>query len=329
MSDVKPVLDFRLMLEIASREGVDKGIIIADEYADPRWGLDIDFDITKSYDTKPQSSKITIYNLSRQIYNKIYEEADAFRLSCARGENTSYVPFFTGYPVKALQVSKQTVLTSNQGFMAQDANAGRRGQNDLQTEITLMNYGFAKLYTSYQTSVSSELVINDCITALGLPKGNIDKYEDVELPAGYTIRGDVSTALNDLGKRCGFKWNTNDMKFNIYAANRDDIKTYGVILTPDNSSTPERQDDTFKTRVEVIQQASKKKGIKGIKATHIEKTEKGYMLKTQLLPFMQIGSTCRLQDFGLAGADGDKYVYKLHHVGNNYGTECYTELYCV
>ena len=303
MAHINPIMDFRLRLEIDLKDTKDD-IVIEDVYADPTKGLDVSFEILKSYENKPQSSKVTIYNLAKETYNQIYEKADAFRLSCARGENQDYVPFYTGYPVRATQVSKQTVLTSNRGFMAQDANAGRAGQNDLETNITLMNYGFAQLFKSYQASVSAEMVINDCIDALGLAKGNIDtniqkNIQAVTLPKGFTIRGNVSNTLDLLGVRCGFNWNTNDMQLNMYDKTRSDIKTYGIKLTPDNSSTPERQDDTFKARTKTIQKASKKKGIKGVKQTTVQRYDKGFLIKTQLLAHLQCGSTCFLEDFGI------------------------------
>ena len=327
MAHINPVMDFRLKLEIGLKDS-KYGIVIADEYGDVTKGLDLSCEIVKSYDNKPTASTITIYNLSTKTYNQIYEKADAFRLSCARGKDQDYVPFYTGYPIRATQVAKQTILTSNEGFMSQDANAGRRGQNDLETNITLMNYGFAQLYKSYQAGVSSAVVINDCIEALGLPKGNMDTWTDVVLPTGYTIRGDVSKALDTLGKRLGFNWNTNDMKFNIYDKNCNDIKTYGIHLTPDNSATPERQDDKFKSQVKTIQKSNKKKGIKGVKSVKIEKISQGFLVRTQLLPHLQCGATCYM-DFDMSDARGEKYIYKLIHHANNMGLDAYTDIYCV
>ena len=329
----KPIMDFRLKLEIELKDS-PTGIIIEDVYADNTKGLDMDFDIDKSFTTEPTASTIKIYNLSTSTYNLIYEKANAFRLSCARGENVDYVPFYTGFPIRAVKSGKDTILTSNTGFMAQDANAGRAGQNDLETTITLMNYGFAQLDKSYQSDVTVDFVIQDCINALGLPKGNIDKniqdaLKNTILRKGFSIRGDVSKTLTMLGNRCGFNWNTNDMKLNMYDKKQKDIKTYGILLTPDNSSTPERQDDTFQARTKTIQKASKKKGIKGVKATNIVKQNNGFKIKTQLLPHLQCGATCYLKDFGLAEAEGNKYIYRIRHVGSNTGTECYSEIYCV
>lgn len=336
MTHINPVMDFRLKLEI-DLKNENRGIIIEDAYGDPTKGLDMAFSIIKSYENTPQTSTITIYNLSVETYNQIYEKGEAFRLSCARGENAEYVPFFVGYPVKATKIGKDTVLSSNEGFMKQDANAGRSGQNDLETEISLMSFGFAQLYKSYQSNITADLILNDCIEALGLPKGNMDenilqKMKSSKINKGYTIRGDVAKTLDNLSKRYLFNWNANDMKFNLYDKNRSDIKTYGIVLTPHNSSTPERQDDRFKSRTKTIQKASKKKGAKGVKATTIDKISQGFMIKTQLLPHLQCGATCYLgaegDEFGIADAKGEKYIYRIHHIGNNFGTDAYTEIYC-
>ena len=324
MTHINPVMDFRLKLEIGFKDSKN-GIVIADEYANSLKGLDLSAEIIKTYENKPVASTITIYNLSTKTYNDIYEKAEAFRLSCARGGSEDYVPFYTGYPIRATQVAKKTVLTSNQGFMSQDANAGRSGQNDLETNITLMNYGLAQLYKSYQSGVSSSVVINDCIQAFGLPKGNMDTWTDVILPKGFTIKGDVAKALDTLGQRLGFTWNTNDMKFNIYDKNKEQMKTYGIHLTPENTSTPERQDDKFKKQKTP---ENKKKNVKGVKSTKIEKISQGFLCRTQLLPHLQCGSTCYM-DFDMSDARGEKYIYKIVHHVNNIGLDAYTEIYCV
>jgi hypothetical protein len=326
-------MDFRLKLEIELKD-TKNGIVIADKYGNPQKGLDMSAHIVKSDDNKPNTSTLKIYNMSTDLYNLIYQQANAFRLSCARGIDGDYVPFYTGFPVRALKVAKETVLTSNQGFMSQDPDAGRGGQNDLETNITLMNYGVAKIYKSYQTKVNANLVLEDCIKALGLPKGNIDKniqerLDNTYYQAGHTIRGLVSDELTRMGNQVGFRWNTNDMTLNIYDMYRNDFKTYGIKLTPYNSSTPEGQDDKFKVRSQMIQKANKKKGIKGVKAHIIDKISQGFKIQTQLLPHLQCGSTCFLEDFKIVGAEGNKYIYRIEHYVNNTGLNAYTEIFCV
>lgn len=333
---VSPIMDFRLKLEIELKNPNNEiqGITIEDAYSDPTKGLDMEAKIIKTDDFKPNASTLKIYNLSTDIYNIIYEQANAFRLSCARGEGADYIPFYIGFPIRSTKNAKDTVQTSNKGFMEQDANAGRSGQNDLETTITLMNYGIATLYKSYQSEVGANLVLKDCMDALGLPKGNIDKViqdrlDGVYYRAGHTIRGSVGNELTRMGKQVGFKWNTNDMKLNLYDQYRSDIKTYGIKLTPDNSATPERTNDQFKARNSIIQQSMQQKEITGIKATMQEKPIQGFKIRTQLLPHLQCGATCFLEDFGVSNAEGNKYIYRIEHTINNTGLDAYTEIYCV
>lgn len=330
-----PVLDFRLKLEIEIDNPSDKmkGITIEDEYGDPTKGLDMECHIIKSDSTKPENSTIKIYNLSKDIYNEIYSHAKAFRLSCARGDE-GYTAFYTGFPIRATAVAKKTVMTSNEGFMKQDANAGRGGENDLETEITLMNYGIAEMYKSYREKVSALIIIKDCMSALGLPKGYwsedvIDRLQNITFCAGHAVRGQVAKELNLIGNMANFTWNTNDMKLNLYDKAKVPEKTFGIRLTPQNSATPERQNDTFKARTKVIRRASKRKGITGIKAQWVEVEKQGFKIRTQLLPFLQVGATCYLSDFNMAGAEGNMYVYKVEHTANNTGLDCYTDVYCV
>ena len=152
------------------------------------------------------------------------------------------------------------------------------------------------------------------------------RLDGVYYRAGHTIRGLVADELTKMGKMVGFRWNTNDMKLNLYDKLRSDIKTYGIKLTPNNSATPERTNDNFKARVQAINDASPKKNTN---STIIEKVMQGFKIKTQLLPHLVVGSTCFLEDFGISGAEGNKYIYKIEHTVNNTGLDAFTEIYCV
>ena len=309
-------LRFRLRLDIAmpEREG-GKGLRIADDLTNPEKGLDMDFHITKTTELKPIESKITIYNLTTSTYDLIYQYGKEFSLYCAFSDE-DYSLIYRGYPQKATQHAKQTVLTSNQGFMAQDANAGRRGQNDLETEITLINYGFATLDKTYRKPVSTELILNDCMLALGVPKGEMDKIVHKNIN-GYCAKGNVYNTLNYLGQLLGMDFVINNGTFCAYDKTRKDIKKWGVLLNYKNSAKPERQDDKFK----IV--GTKKKGYKE------EYENNGYMIETRLLPFLQVGNTVQC-DFKSRNCQGLKYVYKLEHIGSNYaGGSMVTRVYCV
>lgn len=309
-------LRFRLRLDIAMPNNPDKtGIRISDDIENPQKGLDMDFHIIKSTELKPMESTLVIYNLTSSTYNKIYQYATEFTLSCAFSDE-DYSVMYRGYPQKSTQHAKKTVLTANQGFMAQDANAGRRGQNDLETEITLINYGFATLKKTYRKPVNTEQILNDCISALGMSKGEMDKINHKNIN-GYRATGSVYKTLSYLGQLLGIDFSINTGSFCAYDKNRKDLKKYGIYLHSGNSSIPERQDDKFRIT------GTKKKGYKQSYENN------GYMIETRLLPFLQIGSTV-MCDFNFRDCKGLKYIYKLEHIGSNYaGSQMVTRIYCV
>lgn len=312
-------LNFRLRLDIAMPNNPSgKGIRIADDLSDPQKGLDMDFHIVKSAESKPEESTITIYNLTTETYDKIYQYGEEFTLYCAFSDE-DYTEMYRGYSKTYVTHKKKIILTANEGFMAQDANAGRRGQNDLETEIKLINYGFAELNKTYRKPVNTETILNDCISALGMPKGEMDKINHKTIN-GYRAVGNVYSTLNYLGQLLGFNFCINSGRFCAYNKTYNDMKKYGIYLHSENSNTPEKQDDKF-----VYHAGRKKTGQKA--STEYERM--GYMIETRLLPFLQVGSTV-MCDFKFKDCKGLKYVYKLEHIGSNYaGTQMITKVYCV
>jgi hypothetical protein len=316
-------LNFRLRLDISMPKNPSgKGIRISDDLDDRQKGLDMDFHIVKSTEAKPTESTITIYNLTTETYDKIYQYGKEFTLSCAFSDE-DYTVMYRGYSETYTQHKKKIILTANEGFMAQDANAGRRGQNDLQTEIKLINYGIAQLNKTYRKPVNTETILNDCISALGMPKGEMDiiKHKNIN---GYRAVGNVYNTLNYLGQLLGFNFCINSGRFCAYDKTYGQMKKYGIYLHSGNSNTPEKQDDKFVYHAG--RKATKKKT--GRSAT-TEYERMGYMIETRLLPFLQVGSTVKC-DFKFKDCKGLKYVYKLEHIGSNYaGTQMVTRVYCV
>lgn len=322
VSSVNPDLNFRLRLDIGGAN-----IRIADNlkedketvrfWVDRESGLDMDFDIVKTDDGAPNESTITIWNLSENTYTNIMNNADAFELYAA-WSNDEYALMFRGYPLKALKKAKGTILTSNQGFLKQDANAGRRGQNDLETVITLIDglaeYKDARMDKTYYGTVSTETILKDCVETFGIPVGTIAEINHKDI-MGRQYREKSVNVLNGLARLLGFKWKIINGMFYIFTQEEPE-EVYGITLNSDNSSTPERQNDKFTT-----------KKNKETKQSTIEKTYNGYMIKTRLLPFLNPG-TWAFCDYGTR-LQGTKYIYKVRHRGNNYGTVAETEIYCV
>lgn len=326
-------LNFRLRLDIGGANiRIEDKIKEVDGnwYVDPESGLDMDFDITKSYNNNPNESTITIWNLSNDTYERILkagEDGNGVELSSAFS-NDEFSLMFRGYPSKVIKAGGKNIITANQGFLKQDANAGRRGQNDLATTLTLID-GKAEIEEaffskSYQTSVSTELVLKDCIETFGIPIGSVAQLEHRTLRKPY-FRHKSSTIMNNLAKMLNFKWSIVNGVMYVYTTDLPK-QPYGIILDSNNSATPERQDDKFKTHTKTTVRANKKKGIKGQKQTTIEKLERGFMIETRLLPFLNPGIWCYC-DFGIL--KGTKFIYKVNHQGNNYGTQAITRVYVV
>lgn len=324
-------LNFRLRLDIGGANlRIEDKIIESNGqwYVSPESGLDMDFDIVKSWDKTPNKSTITIYNLNSETYNKINEEAEAFELYGANS-NDEFALMFRGYPDIQLKRAKKTLITSNEGFMKQDYRASFRGQNDIPTVLTLIdgktNYQDGTINKVYYGEVSCELIFNDVIESMGLLRGNIAQDIEFKTIKNYSARGKSTEIMDYLANINGFKWTVMNGLFEAYTGKAPE-QAYGIILDGFNSSTPERQEDKFKIKSETLQKKNKKKGIEGKTKVTIEKIEKGYMIETRLIPFLNPGF------FAYCNFDilqGVKFIYKVQHQGNNYGVNCSTKIWVV
>lgn len=326
-SAIKRDLNFRLRLDIGGANiRIEDKLVKTDSgfWIDPECGLDMDFDIEKSWDETPNKSTITIYNITNDTYNRIYENANAFELYGAMGDD-EYSLMFRGYPDKQLKRAKQTLITSNEGFMKQDYRASFAGQNDLPTVLELLDFGGGVINKYYPNTISSKVVFDDVIASMDLKKGNIASDIQFKPLKNFTARGKSAAIMNYLAQLNGFQWTVMNGLFEAYTGEVPD-QPYGILLDSYNSSTPERQDDKFQTKQEVLQKANKKKGVQAKKKIEILKTEKGYMIETQLLPFLNPGVFAYC-DFGIL--QGTKFIYKVKHVGNNYGVNCSTKVWVV
>ena len=330
-SPINPDLNFRLRLDIAGANIRIADKIITNEatgqfYVDRESGLDMDFDIVKVFNKQWNESRITIWNLSDSTYSEIANKSTAFELYGA-WSNDEYALMFRGYPKKFLKQGKTTILTANKGFLKQDANADRRGQNDIPTILTLVDgkisYEDATINKEYKNGVSTEVILKDCIESLGVPIGTMAEIEHIT-KKNYTARGKTVNVLNHLASMLDFNWCVTNDVFYLFT---DEVpaQPYGILLNSGNSSTPERQNDKFKVKTTTIQRANKKKGIAGKKQVSVQKIDNGYMIRTELLPFLNPGVFCGC-DFGEL-LQGTKFIYKVRHRGNNYGTVATTEVY--
>lgn len=317
---INPDLNFRLRLDIAGAN-----IRIADElkedketgrfWVDREKGLDMDFEIVKSADNIPNESTITIWNLSDSTYNLISKQKNQGVELYAAWSKDEYSLMFRGYPFPFGQHlkkgSRTSSLTSSQGFLKQDANASRRGQCDIPTVLSLVDGKEATVAKEYKNGVSTQTIIDDLIDSLDMPIGTVAGVPHKELK-NFTMRGKTSKYLNYFGDLLGFKWSIINGTFYLFREDEKPQTIYGIVLNGNNSSSPELQKEQFTVK------------NKKTKVTNIRNL---YKIKTKLLPFLNPGTYCQC-DFGKI-LQGVKYIYKVKHSGNNYGTVAETEIYIV
>lgn len=315
---VNPDLNFRLRLDIAGANIRIQDKLITDEetgrfYVDRESGLDIDFEIVKTDDNIPNESTITIWNLSDSTYQNIVQNGTAVELYAA-WSNDEYALMFRGYPLSTVKKSKSSTQTSSQGFLKQDYNAGRKGQNDIPTVLSLVDgkaqYEAATINKTYKNSISTEVIIKDLIESFGVPVGVIDEIEHQTLDS-YIAYGKTAKEMNYFAKRLGFKWSITNGVFYLYNG-KTPQNLYGIKLNGDNSGTPERQNEQFK--------------VTNLKTGKTE-IKNAYMISTKLMPFLNPMTYCEC-NFGQS-LQGVKYIYKVRHKGNNYGTSAESGVYIV
>lgn len=315
---VNPDLNFRLRLDIGGAN-----IRIADKletdketgryWVDRESGLDMDFEIVKTDDNIPNESTITIWNLSDSTYQNIVQNGTAVELYAAWGKD-EYSLMFRGYPYNAVKKSKSSKQTSSQGFLRQGYNASRKGQNDIPTVLSLMDgktqYEGATINKTYKNSVSTETIIKDLIESFGVPIGAVDEIEHQTLES-YIANGKTVKEMNYFAKRLGFKWMIANGVFYLYNG-KTPQNLYGIKLNSNNSGTPQKQNEQFK--------------VTNLKTGKTE-IKNAYMIPTKLMPFLNPMTYCEC-DFG-ESLQGVKYIYKVKHKGNNYGTVAESGVYIV
>lgn len=288
-------LCFRIGLNIA---GADLSIV--DNPDNREEGLDIDFEIDKTIDDTPNESKITIWNVTPEVYNAIFNKGTGIELYGGFGRDELSLMFIGAVERASQQVSKIN-RTANQGFLKIDQGKNTAGMNDIPTIITCYDAGIEYqerlISKSYKGLVSSELIIRDCVNQMGLPYGRMD-VTDFPMVRDYVARGRCVSILKDITKRIGFVYNITNMTFNLVNPGQEPEAT-GIILNGYNSNRP-------------------------VFDKILPDGRKGWKIETGLLPFLDTGTYC-LCDFETL--TGTYRTYRAKSRGNNYGTEGITEVY--
>lgn len=328
-------LDFRLMLKVAlnsevsdtkliSLEVKDSTIVIEDKKNDSESGLDMDFEIERDDKDDSNICTLTIWNLSEETFNQIQGKSNLFNLYYARGDN-DWTLLFSGVPYFATQEEAIGGNNDSKGFLKRDDAVG--GENDIPTIIylseTLNKYESTYISKSYQGSVSTEKIIQDCADTLGFPLNIAKEIKHVQVN-NYVARGLVSDVLSDIVNNrletVGVfdeigepKLTYDNNNVNIFVVGGGQFG--GIRLYNESSENAYIQEEVFGYLF------NDKNSTKPVKIQSDE--EELYRFKTQLLPAITIGNYCKCDFSNVKGA---KQIRKIVSVGNNYGTEGETEV---
>ena len=298
-------LSFRLRLDIHFDKAIQiaipslnltqttNGMSIRDSKDDLSQGLDMDFEIERTSGTEPSLAEITVWNMSNSTFNQIANHGNLFELYFARG-NDDWGLLFRGTPYFATQKGGKGGNNKSRGFLKQDEAVG--GENDIATVISLLDslhsFGSATMSKSYQGTISTKTIIQDCVTAMGIRLGDEVKYPEIN---NYVARGSCAKILNEVCGKIGCKHIIENGVLHLF--NNESSKLYGFMFNGDNSSKPQReQEDSLQL----------------------------YHFTTQLLPNLRAGQYC-MCDFSTL--TGKREIYKVILSGNNYGTSGQAEIW--
>lgn len=298
-------LSFRLRLDIQFDSQVQSvmpllnlvkttnGISIRDSASDKSQGLDMDFEIERTDGTEPSSATIKIWNLSKNTFNQIANHANAFELYFARGKD-DWGLLFRGTPYFTTTSDSVGGNNTSRGFLKKDDSNG--GDTDKVTTVQLLDslhaFESAVMSKSYQGTISTKTIIQDCVTAMGIQLGDEVSYPQIN---NYVARGSCAKVLNEICGKIGCKHVIENGVLHLY--NGESQKVYGFQFNGNNSSTPEpEQEDNLNL----------------------------YHFTTMLLPNLRAGQYC-LCDFETL--NGIREIYKVVLTGNNYGTAGISEVW--
>jgi hypothetical protein len=298
-------LSFRLRLDVHFDKNIEmaipnlgllqttSGISIQDSKDDISQGLDIDFEIERTSGSEPSIAEIKIWNLSDSTFNQIANHGNLFELYFAKG-NDDWGLLFRGTPYFSTQKGGSGGNNTSRGFLKKDDATG--GENDVATIISLLDslhsFGSATMSKSYQGTISTKTIIQDCVTAMGIQLGDEVEYPQIN---NYVARGSCARILNEICGKIGCKHIIENGILHLF--NSNSTKYYGYLFNGDNSSKPQReQEDNIQL----------------------------YHFTTQLMPNLRAGQYCMCDFFTLTGK---REIYKVVLTGNNYGTSGQAEIW--
>ncbi len=211
------------------------GLSIFDNFYDNNKGLDIDFKVTKTIDTEPNSSEITIFNLPKELkqYIESYQQIELYTAF----DNDDYSLIFIG------NIKDNNEITYSKGELDKSLKIVCYDAGDV--------YNSAYINKSYKGNYEVLNIINECLKVMNIPVGEFIKMPMIV--KNYVARGRCIDVIKDLCNRYNLQFNIENGFANITSIyNNNETPKYGLNLNDSNCDAPEKIQNGWKIKTTLI-----------------------------------------------------------------------------
>jgi len=190
-------------------------------------GLRVSFDIRKTSSSKPNISKISVYNLNET--NRKFVEQEGLKLSLIVGYKGIYGKSIEGLLFKG-DITRSATKKNGPDYIT----TFEIGDD----QVALTENSIQK---SYKSGTSIKSIVKDLVKSLGVvySDSEFDKLSNRKFLKGYSVDGKISARLDELIKSEGYYWNIQDGEFKITKEDEKNIneavlfsKSTGLINIP-------------------------------------------------------------------------------------------------
>lgn len=190
-------------------------------------GLDVDFDITKRLDSKPNICSLSIYNLSTDHRAKISSEAAKAK------QHPVAVEVLAGYK----NPGPSRIFRGDLRMAEQDYE-GSNWITKVEAGDGEFSVSRAKIFKSWKAGTSVATVLRDIVSALGLGQGNLAQATIAKFlgggdafVGGTAASGKAMRELSRITKSLGLSWSIQDGVLTFLADGKS-LEGTAILLTP-------------------------------------------------------------------------------------------------
>lgn len=257
-------------------EGSENGLKVA--------GLRIVFNVTKTTDASTNTARVTIYNLSNDTHSKL-KVGEVLILQAGYRDGNSPAPILALGTIRSVV---REVRTPDR-LSVIDLEDGLRELRQARTSVT------------YPEGASAVTVLQDAITALGLPAYPLPEITDREYVNGLAFAGPVKKLLGIVTKKLGLEWS---------------VQTGKVLVVP-KGSTGEVEAVLLKAQTGLVSYPERLQEQSQELSAQDDPKPSGWKVLSLLLPAVVPGGTIRIESETVTG---DFRVEEVTHTGDTHGS---------